>query len=222
MNKIIVPCTGKCGSRYLMFLFQELNIKTHHESIFTPLNKDLVNEDSFEWPNYLTCETSYLSTLYLDRLKNMFPEIKILHLYRHPYKVINSWLRKNDPINPKDDCFPLMRLKSPIMRQYMENNKNPLDIICFMYCYFNEIIIKNKPTATLKLEDLSVKLIKEVLERLLIPKDEKAISKAINTLDKNINSMGDKSNDRKLKLNDFSKDNQEYLKSICKILDYKL
>ena len=104
----LVTGTGRCGTLYMAKLLSSIGIPCGHESVFTfngyehakqVLNNDLPIKNSFisllngtEWfdPEDMQAESSYMAAPFLktDLLKNT----KIIHLVRHPFLVINSFV----------------------------------------------------------------------------------------------------------------------------------
>lgn len=113
--KLLITGTGRCGTVYMARWLTQLGIPCGHESIFDwrglDLAKKRINGEekpvlSFcstsrktldgEWddiPRWLDdvesiqAESSYMAAPFLDQLKGL----KILHITRHPVKVINSF-----------------------------------------------------------------------------------------------------------------------------------
>lgn len=105
---LIVTGTGRCGTGYISQVLSSVGVRCTHEGVFKPthvpngaevppglvtdeevLYRVRLNRDNVEWG--WEAESSWLAAPYLE-----WPEIKdmtIVHLVRHPKKVIDSQMR---------------------------------------------------------------------------------------------------------------------------------
>ncbi len=96
MLEILVTGTGRCGTGFIAELISSAGVHCTHEQVFNPMGWSyaleqmrLMNErPEWKW----IAESSWCGAVYLDR-----PElagVTVVHLVRHPKKVIDSHLRE--------------------------------------------------------------------------------------------------------------------------------
>lgn len=121
--RILVTGTGRCGTGYLAKVLTSVGIKTSHEGIFRP-NQNIeenikirLTNPQWDWEG----ESSWLAAPWLEHWK--LKELTIIHLVRHPKKVIDSQMRIRAFDKPGNMFFeyqmkylPQMRILSPIDR----------------------------------------------------------------------------------------------------------
>jgi FkbM family methyltransferase len=92
---LLVTGTGRCGTGYIAQLLNSTDVRCSHEGVFTTkgwehalegIRQRRVNP-SWDWP----AESSWLATPFLQK-PELYP-LTIVHLTRHPKKVIDSHLR---------------------------------------------------------------------------------------------------------------------------------
>lgn len=114
----VVTGTGRCGTVYFSKVLTSSGIPCTHEGIFdhcgieetikrlkenktfksSHISQNVTRNDSklgIEWPSeinrvYLKADSSYMAAPYLDH--KCLKDTKIIHLVRHPMKVINSFV----------------------------------------------------------------------------------------------------------------------------------
>ena len=106
MLKYLLTGTGRCGTVYYAQLLNRVGISCGHESIFTkkgigeavarlkshsPIAQSEISLKHCELPSKIDADSSYMSAPYLDH--DILKKTKIIHLVRHPYKVINSFVK---------------------------------------------------------------------------------------------------------------------------------
>ena len=114
-------------------------------------DKIYVESNNFIWP-------------YIPALKQEFPDLKIIHLIRDPYKCIRSlfgWPTVYADSGYEDYHYALARKEFPETWPRLKK-------ICNFWIYVNEEINKLEPTIQVKLEDLDTKKINEILNLLNI------------------------------------------------------
>ena len=96
MLEILITGTGRCGTGFVARLLKSAGVQCTHEAVFNPMGWSNAQEamrlmdERPEW-NW-TAESSWCGSVYLDR-----PEldgVTVVHLVRHPKKVIDSLLRE--------------------------------------------------------------------------------------------------------------------------------
>ncbi len=100
--KYIVTGTGRCGTVYMAKLLSSIGIPCTHEGIFQqdglvaaqkrmqePLEVSKIAKMTREWltDEEVVAESSYMAAPFLDQL-----DATIIHVVRHPMKVINSFV----------------------------------------------------------------------------------------------------------------------------------
>lgn len=89
MLKYLVVGTGRCGTGYFQEMFELSGIRCGHESIFFS-NSEEQNRLKYTQNDIFEAESSWAAAPFID--KTWFDEnIKIIHLVRHPLKVIKSF-----------------------------------------------------------------------------------------------------------------------------------
>lgn len=81
MIKYLVTGTGRCGTTYITNIFNSINIKSGHESVFMSDRNDLNTNNLLE--------SSWLATPFLN--ENFFENVKVIHIVRNPEKTIASF-----------------------------------------------------------------------------------------------------------------------------------
>ena len=96
MLEILLTGTGRCGTGFAAQLLESAGVHCTHETVFNPmgwgnaLEQMRLMDERLEW-NW-KADTSWCGSVYLDR-----PElagVTVVHLVRHPKKVIDSHLRE--------------------------------------------------------------------------------------------------------------------------------
>lgn len=102
MLEILVTGTGRCGTGFIAKLLTSAGCRCTHEQVFNPmgwgnaLEQMRLMEERAEWG--WTADASWCGSVYLDR-----PEldgVTIVHLVRHPKKVLDSFLREYKANHP--------------------------------------------------------------------------------------------------------------------------
>lgn len=82
--------TGRCGTGYVSKVLQSAGIRCGHEGVF--------NRAGWEHAAHLMryghweADSSWLAAPWLPRIREEFPDVRIIHLVRHPRDVIADWL----------------------------------------------------------------------------------------------------------------------------------
>lgn len=112
MIKIIVTGSARSGTGYLHALLNNIGLFTGHEDIFSPWIKDKPAFRNFD------AESSWIAARHLSTLPS---SVVLVHLHRHPLKVIESHLALgffND--KPKDHHLPYLAEAA----HYFDNQPN--------------------------------------------------------------------------------------------------
>lgn len=181
----LITGTGRCGTVYLARCLTKWGIPCGHESIFTyegvrgairRLNKEvpisLSVASKMDWtpenvvhnPDYvdvsnLRADSSYMAAI--DLGTEILYNTKIIHVVRHPFKVIHSFVNHIDYFkggNPFSLVYEQFIYRNmPVLKQEMP----PYDKASLFYVLWNELI---EPHADLfyRLED-DVKLVQDFL-----------------------------------------------------------
>lgn len=191
--KYLVVGTGRCGTVFCAKLLTECGINCGHEAIFDwrgftngcniikgkeKIKTSKCSEGNWFDPNKIVeAESSYMVVPYLNN--SMFRNIKVIHVVRHPLKVISSFSKDVNFFNRKEDVF-----YENFVERYIPNIRNisdPLSKICYFYLEWNKLIEKycrNKKYIRLKVEDLPNKEFFNFIER---DKTESLVDKKTNS-----------------------------------------
>lgn len=106
--KYLITGTGRCGTVFFAKFLTNIGIPCGHESIFTPLgikeaynrltNKNLITlsdisliKETWVEPKTIIADSSYMAVPFLSN--PIFDKITIIHVIRHPLKVISSFIK---------------------------------------------------------------------------------------------------------------------------------
>ena len=158
----LVTGTGRCGSVYMARLLTSLGINCAHEAIFNYRGlesakntlrfqiqletsycsiHDMLHDKPIEsWldtHNKIHAESSYMAAPFLD--DEIFKSTKIIHVVRHPLKVISSHIKDINFFepNPKHDLwldFVLIHMPE------LKNIKTNIEKACYYYANWNGMI----------------------------------------------------------------------------------
>jgi len=158
----LVTGTGRCGSVYMARLLTSLGINCTHEAIFNyqglvaaketlQMQRELENSycsiydvlnekplDSWiDLKGKIQAESSYMAAPFLD--DDLFKSTKMIHVVRHPLKVISSHVKDIDFFepHPKHDLW-----LSFVLEQMPELNQieNSIEKACYYYTNWNAMI----------------------------------------------------------------------------------
>jgi len=165
--KYIVTGTGRCGTVYFAKFLTSLGINCGHETIFSyhgleralerleqpdPLKVSLISElstwqDEIWFPNGIVniqADSSYMAAPFLSH--PAFDGAKVIHVFRHPLEVINSFIYglgyfKRDCVKNEDmkDYHKFIYKHAPMILNYA----NPIDRAAVYYVEWNKLIEKN-------------------------------------------------------------------------------
>ena len=102
MLEILVTGIGRCGTGFIAELLGSAGVHCTHEQVFNPMGWSYAQEqmrlmnERPEWK--WTAESSWCGAMYLNR-----PElagVTVVHLVRHPKKVLDSHLREWKVLHP--------------------------------------------------------------------------------------------------------------------------
>lgn len=102
MLEILITGTGRCGTRSAARLLDSAGMKCTHEGVFNPMGWGYSQEqmrlmdERPEW-NW-KAESSWCGSVYLDRPE--LDNVTVVHLVRHPKKVLDSLLREWKSTHP--------------------------------------------------------------------------------------------------------------------------
>lgn len=167
--KYLVAGTGRCGTVFCAKLLTECGINCGHEAIFDwrglshacnvikgrfdIKTSDCSYGDWFDSSKTVEAESSYMAVPYLNN--SMLRNIKVIHVVRHPLKVISSFSKDinffSSEIPGKYENFIIRHIHN------IKKINDPLSKICYYYLEWNKLIEKhcrNKKYIRLKVEDL--------------------------------------------------------------------
>jgi hypothetical protein len=186
--KYLVTGCGRSGTVYMAKLLTSLGVPCGHETIFDfdgieraleriagsiPLKlseTSLRAKEDWVDVNTIVADASYMAAPYLD----FFPDATIIHVVRHPVKVINSFCNyihyfQNTEPNPSDphyiynyECFIHNHLGD------LKSYPTPYERACYYYVAWNEMVEKHQRLFH-RVEDDPTRL----LDQLGIRKNEK-------------------------------------------------
>lgn len=93
----LVVGTGRCGTGSVRKLLRDTGVRCGHEAFFgvtrrEPNLTDALIEERGRRRTDLAAESSWLAAPFLQRSTLLSNETRVIHLYRHPYRVIKSML----------------------------------------------------------------------------------------------------------------------------------
>ena len=102
MLEILITGTGRCGTGFVKNLLITAGVRCTHEGMFNPMGwgyaleqMRLMNErPEWKW----IAESSWCGSVYLDRPE--LDDVTVVHLVRHPKKVLDSILREWSSLHP--------------------------------------------------------------------------------------------------------------------------
>jgi len=94
---LIATGTGRCGTGFAAQWLTSAGIRCGHESIFSFRGLDAARDKMARFRGF-QADSSWLAAPYLDNA--VLAGIPILHITRHPAKVIASWIRINPQSSP--------------------------------------------------------------------------------------------------------------------------
>ena len=171
--EILVTGTGRCGTVYMARMLTKLGITCGHESIFDwrgwngaekilagldPPSLSHVSTAKFDGDKWepvghwidlseLRGDSSYMAAPFLDKI-----DAKIIHVIRHPVKVVNSFCNYIDYFK---DSKPRNSYENFIYRQIPElaEEMPQYDRACVFYMKWNDLITKHEPDLLYRIED---------------------------------------------------------------------
>jgi len=181
--KYIVTGTGRCGTVYVARLLSQIGVPCGHETIFMSDGiqralRRLVGDERLDlsfcstnnrqsdgtwfpsgltWvdPDQIVADSSYMAAPYLSE----FQSAKIIHLVRHPVRVVNSfcnyldYFKSNDPQNDYErHIYGVLPELTEKMSQY--------DRGALYYVLWNDLIEQRTDKITHRIEDGPQKLLK--------------------------------------------------------------
>lgn len=182
--KVAVTGTGRCGTVTFAHLLNHMGISCGHEAYFgqklakgdvaidrvfesNPLSSR-VSKKAFklmhpEWldKSKYQAESSYLMAPFLEH--KMFDNIKIIHLYRDPIKVIDSFVYKFNYFKEmgRDWYEVFMRMHLP----YLKQPNTPINRAAYYWYSWNKMILDSSRVALrVNIEDVDLKKICEFLQ----------------------------------------------------------
>jgi len=174
----LITGTGRCGSVYMARLLTSLGIPCSHEAIFNymgleyakknlssfmpPKNShcstyDLLKEKPIEnWidTKKMRAESSYMAAPYL--CDSMFDSTKVIHVVRHPLKVIGSHTNDINFFDPNTTNTVLWLNFVLEQMPELKEVKNKIEKACYYYVHWNGMIeskIKQKKYMLHKVEN---------------------------------------------------------------------
>lgn len=94
---LILTGSGRCGTGYASRWLSSAGLPCGHEAIWSYLGADGAREKSSRFRNY-HADSSWLAAPYLDHV--LLAGVPIVHITRHPAKVIASWIRIHPQSTP--------------------------------------------------------------------------------------------------------------------------
>lgn len=100
--EILITGTGRCGTGFIAKLLTSAGCRCTHEQIFNPNGWDnalwqmqlMAEHPEWNW----RAESSWCGSVYLDRPE--LQDVTVVHLVRHPKKVLDSLLRRHKSTHP--------------------------------------------------------------------------------------------------------------------------
>jgi len=157
MIKFIITGTGRCGTCFISKVFNSLGISCGHESIFGPVGKEevvnrlsgksepvisevfqLIKDDIKPNLKLLQADSSYMAAPYLD----LVPDVKIIHLVRHPLKVISSFVFDFKYFQDESDADEYKEWIYDHTPQLL-NIPDSINRCAYYYIYWNKLIEDN-------------------------------------------------------------------------------
>lgn len=81
---------GRCGTGYASKVLQSVGVRCGHEDVF---NRSGWDEAARKMRyGHWEADASWLAAPWLPRVREEFPDVRVVHLLRHPRDVIASWL----------------------------------------------------------------------------------------------------------------------------------
>ena len=184
--EIVISSTGRCGSVYVAKLLTSVGILCDHESYFGPTGKEIENsfvskrEGLHKFPKRIA-ESSMFSAPFLKTLDS---KTKIIHLVRHPLKVITSFTKDLNMFNQNWRDNKSFVVTESFIRKHIdiENIKDQLTAGCAYYVLWNRLIEEKFNFRFKKEND-----VKELFDYLEIKPDKFYQDKKCNSYEKNHN-----------------------------------
>jgi hypothetical protein len=153
--KYLVTGTGRCGTMYIAQALSSVGVPCSHEAIFTfggieyallklaggHLENSAVASDYGIWllnPQHIEAEASFMAAPFLNH--PCLSETKIIHIVRHPLKVISSFLEAFDYFQKeKPEADPYQNFIYSHVSE-LSSLPDPISRACFFYQRWNEMI----------------------------------------------------------------------------------
>jgi len=157
--KYILTGTGRCGTVYYARLLDSLGVRCSHEGVFAPDNLDgvldrlngrtaiITSSRSREYDAYwstddIVAESSYMAAPFLNRPE--FKDTKVIHLLRHPIKVISSYFYDLQYYKyPRGTPHAYMDYVYQFIPELEDDTLDNILRITRFYLEWNKMIVKN-------------------------------------------------------------------------------
>ena len=166
--KYIITGTGRCGTVYMAKMLTSIGIPCGHESIFDwegivaarerinnerPLEVSFVSKNTKEGTEFveqadwldlsqIEAESSYLSAPYLK--SPIISEAKIIHVVRHPVKVINSFVNYLSYFKAPEPFTKYEATIYQILPELTNPELNPFERAALYYIRWNDMIERSQ------------------------------------------------------------------------------
>ena len=160
--ELILTGTGRCGTGFAAQWLTSAGLRCGHEAIWSYRGTDGAREKLARYRGY-RADSSWLAAPYLDDV--LLAGMPIVHITRHPQKVIASWMRIHPSSTPPywrylvDHCKPIKQIE------------RELDQCAARYVLWNELIegkSEGRDSFRWKIENGEVGLLAWLVERELI------------------------------------------------------
>ncbi len=207
---LIITGTGRCGTGYVAQLLSSAGFPCGHEAIFTWPGLDFAKAQLEAQP-FLRGDASWLAAAHLDN--DILSEAKVVHLVRHPQRVIESCLRANPGRTPP--YLRYLEKHCPEVARY----ESVLDKAAARYIYWNELIeqaTENRESLFYKIEYGITPLLSWMYDQQLL--DESKVDESKLFSDTAYNHKAGPT--KKAYLEDMSPELREPLLEICERYGY--
>ena len=209
--KVLITGTGRCGTVYFANLLSSIGIPCGHEAIFTPdgldeainrlENPSLIkfSECTSKLPKWaesesIVADSSYMSAPFLSQ--DILSNTKIIHLVRHPIKVIRSFVNANYFNNNwPAHTVPYQKFIKDNIPHIYDNNLDNANRAALYYIEWNKLIEKNiinKEHIFHKIEDSDEIVCNFLNKKIANEKIDNKINSWVNTKEININQFDSK------------------------------
>lgn len=219
LKYVVVGCP-RSGTGYLSRLLEEAGVKCGHEDVFSIFSFDCLFYGLAK-PAY-EADSSFLAAPYLGIYKNT--NTKIIHITRHPLKVISSLMNLDFFSQERDATYKHHQLF--VMHIYtnlpnLQSYKHQIDKCAYFYLEWNNLIEQNKTSLDItrfKLEDIAESpnnFLGQIDDELVITKSTD-LKEAFNT------KSHEKKHNKQYSLNDIKDPKlHRQLSDLLKIYDYE-